>query len=1186
MSDGTHVIYVRPDAVETELHALPGRVDAVDSPAELTALLLEADPSVVVCEYELGGRETGLDVLARVRKTNPNLPFVLCTSDPDGDVASTATRLGVTEYVPHGGDSHVELFDRVRAYLDRDGNEPVADGNPGTCDAGGMPGDPTVDTVGASPRERELERLNGRLDLALESMDAGVFVWDAATDEVRWDEWTSTLFGLEPRRRTVDGDAFIERVHPDDRDQVAAAAADALDGGSGFEVEYRVDVADEGRRWLATQAEVVRGPDGSVDRLTGVTRDVTERRSMAERLRESQRALQELYEITSSKDLLFEEKLDQLLGLGRERLDLELGYLTAVTGDRLEIVRAVGDESLAGHETDLSNAYCRRTVDSDELVEIRDATTGEWADSTPTNVYGLSCYLGGRVEVDGELYGTLCFADERARDREFSEAETTFVELVVEWLSFELERREREQELERYETIMETIDDGVYALDDEGRFTFANEALASLTGHSVPDLLGQHVSIIKGDQTVKLGEEVLGRMLSDGIQQTTFEFDLEHADGRTIPFEDRMTLLPFENGEFAGTAGVFRDISKHKRRETMLTSLLETTRKLMQAPTKEAVADLVADATADVLGFDLNTVRLYDRETGTLEPVAMTEATRTVMGDRPVYRPGEGGPGTVFERGERAYFRDLDIDDDRGRIESSLYLPLGDHGVLSIGSTADNAFDEIDEQVAGILATNARAAFDRAEREEELTRYETVMETVQHMVYVLDEDGRFTMVTGPFADRLGYDRSELLGRRAADFVPVDERSRFDDAISNLTGDADRMAETIETEVCTDDDRFPAAVELSVLPGQRFTGTVGVVQELTELEQTREQLRDERDRFSYLFDNIPDAVVDTQLADGDPVVTSTNPAFADVFGYEDEEILGNPIDDYVLPEEGDAGGTPFEEQVSCGTVEQTEVRRRTADGVRHFLFRGIPYQISGDATRAFGIYTDITEQKHRQRQLEVLNRVLRHNIRNDLTVVLGHADQLAHELDDPDYLALVETLQSKAEDIVTMSEKVRDIEQTIGRTVDDQRQDLAETVTAAVQDCRSAYPDADFTVDVPDGLHVRADEQLRTAVQNLVENAVEHNDAPAPSVRVAAGAAEADPDAVEVRVVDNGPGIPENERTVIAGDEPITQLNHASGLGLWLVRWIVDSCGGDLSFETARDGGTAVSLTLRKAEPTA
>jgi signal transduction histidine kinase len=166
----------------------------------------------------------------------------------------------------------------------------------------------------------------------------------------------------------------------------------------------------------------------------------------------------------------------------------------------------------------------------------------------------------------------------------------------------------------------------------------------------------------------------------------------------------------------------------------------------------------------------------------------------------------------------------------------------------------------------------------------------------------------------------------------------------------------------------------------------------------------------------------------------------------------------------------------------------------------------------------------------------------------------------------------------------MSEKVRDIEQTVGRTVEDQRQDLGETVTAAVQDCRTAYPDADFTVDLPDDLHVRAGDQLRTAVQNLVENAVEHNDAAVPTVRVDAGTVETDPETVEVTVVDNGPGIPENERAAVAGDEPITQLNHASGLGLWLVRWIVDSCGGDLSFETGRDGGTAVSLTLRNAEP--
>ncbi len=1028
MSEEPHVIYVCQSPIGGDVTALSARIDTVHSAAELSALLRDHEPAVVVSEYALDSRETGLDVLSRVRRTAPEVPFVLCTDEPDGEVASAATRLGVSEYVPRCGDAETDLADRIEPYIEgqqdtstADDNQGtlVADGNPGMRAAGGLPGDPPADPVSPTHREPELERVNRRLDLALDSMDAGVFVWDGTTGEVVWDETTADLFGLEPRRRTLDEGRFFEHVAPDDRDRVRAAVADALDGTDEVAVEYRVAVSDGGPRWLATDAEVVRTADGSVDRIVGITRDVTE-------------------------------------------------------------------------------------------------------------------------------------------------------------------RKHRQQDLERYETIMETIDDGVYSLDDEGRFTFANEALADLTGHSVSELLGRHVSIVKGDQTVKLGEEVLGQMLSEGIDQTTFEFDLEHADGRRIPFEDRLTLLPFEDGEFTGTAGVFRDISTHKRRETMLTSLMETTRELMQAPTKQAVADIVVEAANSVLGFDLNLVRLYDAERDVLEPVAGTDATYETLGDRPLYEPGEDVPGDVFETGDSVFYSDDDLSVEDGPVDEIFCLPLGEHGTLSLSARAKQAFDELDQQVAEILALNARAALDRAEREEELSRYETVMETVQHMVYVVDEDGRFTMVTAPLADRLGYDRRELLGQPAHDFVVSDDDNRFEDAIAGLRANPELPSELVETEsVTADGERFPVSVEVSLLPGDRLAGSVGVVQELTELEQTREQLRDERDRFSYLFDNIPDAVVDTKRVDGESIVQATNPAFEAVFGYEREAVVGAAIADYVLSETGESVRDRYGEPLPWGAVETTGVRRQTADGDRHFLFRGIPYRVDEDETRAFSIYTDITEQKRRQRQLEVLNRVLRHNIRNDLTVVLGHADQLQYELDDQEHLALVDRLIDNARSIVSMSETVRDIERTIERSTETHATDAADAIDAVVADARSDYPDAEFVVDAPPDLRGRANEQLRVALGNLVENAVEHNDSPTPRVRIVATATTDDPDTIAISVADNGPGIPEHERAIVAGDQSITQLNHASGLGLWLVRWIVDSLGGELSFAERPSGGTTVRIELQR-----
>src|SRR6056297_2977616 len=109
MSEVPHVIYVCQSPIGGDVDGLSARIDTVHSPAALSGLLRDHDPAVVVCEYALDARETGLDVLSRVRRTAPELPFVLCTDEPDGEVASAATRLGVSEYVPRCDDDGTGL---------------------------------------------------------------------------------------------------------------------------------------------------------------------------------------------------------------------------------------------------------------------------------------------------------------------------------------------------------------------------------------------------------------------------------------------------------------------------------------------------------------------------------------------------------------------------------------------------------------------------------------------------------------------------------------------------------------------------------------------------------------------------------------------------------------------------------------------------------------------------------------------------------------------------------------------------------------------------------------------------------------------------------------------------------------------------------------------------------------------
>ena len=467
---------------------------------------------------------------------------------------------------------------------------------------------------------------------------------------------------------------------------------------------------------------------------------------------------------------------------------------------------------------------------------------------------------------------------------------------------------------------------------------------------------------------------------------------------------------------------------------------------------------------------------------------------------------------------------------------------------------------------------------ERKRRERELERYQRIFETVRDRVYVLDEDGRFILVNDPLLSMLGYDRSELLGSHVSAVVA-------DDAVERALLDDGTGAVTVEAEIATaDGGRIPCEIESATLTESdaEFRGSVGVVRDISDRKQVKAELERQRDRLSALFENIPDPVARTEAVDGEPVVREVNRAFERVFGYEADEIVGESLNDFVVPPDGVENAAELDEKTIGGERVQEEVRRQTDSGIRHFLFRGVPVEVGDSAgtVESYDIYTDITDQKTRERRLQVLNRVLRHNMRNDMNVISGHAETLDRDADGEYVETAATAIEETANEVARLSDKIRDVEQTLDRGADVRRRvDLADVVDGLVDPLRESDA-VGLTVDVPPDLGVKADQRLATALEHLIDNAVDHSDRATPSVRIAA---ERVGDGwVDVEIRDDGPGIPLAERDVLTGDREITQLEHGSGLGLWLVNWIVTALGGDVRFDDNDPRGSVVTVRLQAA----
>jgi PAS domain S-box-containing protein len=501
------------------------------------------------------------------------------------------------------------------------------------------------------------------------------------------------------------------------------------------------------------------------------------------------------------------------------------------------------------------------------------------------------------------------------------------------------------------------------------------------------------------------------------------------------------------------------------------------------------------------------------------------------------------------------------------------------YGVLNVYADRVGAFDEEERTLLADLGETVGHAYHRVRMQDLYeSQYRQLFEEAPVMVALTRDTADGPVIDDcnqRFASKLGWARDELRERPLTDVYTdrAAQRLHEDGYQRALAGEFVTSERTLQVRNGTQLETLLQATPRRNADGD-IVGTNALYVDLTERKRAREVL-EQVEAMEASIDGI--GITDEQ---GEFVYA--NQAHADIYGYDDPAaFVGNTWRMLYGPAETDRIESVISPKLEGGEEWRGEVTGVRADGSTFAQNLSVAPLSDGGF---ISIVHDITERKRYEHRLEaqrdnleILNQVVRHEIRNDLQVVVGYATILREFVDD-EGLEYVERVVSSGRDAVETTKTAGDVaEVMLSATAETKPVGIRYVLGDRIDEIAASHPDAIVTTEgtLPD-VAVAADDMLGSVFKNLLTNAVVHNDDPVREVTVSAAV---DDDTVSVRIADNGPGIPDDRKEAIFEDGEKGLESAGTGLGLYLVETLVDRYGGGVRVEDNDPEGSVFVVDL-------
>ncbi|EMA66920.1 PAS/PAC sensor signal transduction histidine kinase [Halorubrum aidingense JCM 13560] len=733
-----------------------------------------------------------------------------------------------------------------------------------------------------------------------------------------------------------------------------------------------------------------------------------------------------------------------------------------------------------------------------------------------------------------------------------------------------------------FRSFVTECSDPVVSIDRDGAVVYANPATEAVLGYDPADLRDRQLTeLIADDATDERVRSLRGRLdaIAGIADAGRFGFPARHADGHTVTFSVQF------HEHAAGGAAADSDARVY--------------------------TGVFRDAVADPADRELKTFRNLVEQAGHAIYVTDTDGTieyvNPAFTDHTGYEPADaiGATPAILNSGEmpESYYDSLWATLRDGEVwEEEIVDRRRDGSVYHAHQTIAPVFDE-----SGALSRFVAIQTDISERKAamgQLKQYRDIVEQLDDPILLQNCAGEFELVNEAVSEFAGVSREELYGTDEFAFMDAETASEIDE----------RRREVLETEAMAEysvSPSFERSDREATFSTQRYpyydgdgelAGTFAICRDITRLKARERDL----ERYERAVNGATDLIAAT---DRDGRFLFANPQYRAYHGIETDDVRGLTIAEVIGDERYRDVSGYVDRALRGRTVEYRTTRAHPERGTRTFDVRYYPleHRDEEEPGGVVAVLRDVTDSVNRARQLSVVDRVLQHNLRNALTVIRGRAEQLvATDATDAtgsadrsglgsgeatgvdgadggvDVADAASYIVARADDLLTTSEKAHHITEMLSDAPETEPVDVARTVDRLAATAAAESPNASVSVSTPDdgGAVAAATDWIDRAFDELIRNAIEHHDRERPTVEIAVRSTA---EAVEVEIADDGPGLTGMNRDVLETGEAVDALYHGSGLGLWLVYWVIQQSGGSATVAARDPRGTTVTVSLPRSK---